>query len=290
MANAPLDLADQDSWPAAVREELARSLGMLCAFEIECRAIDRRMRENVLVRINPPDNPHAAERAALIASIDTAVEGGDILAWHCTRLLPHESASITDGGLRRHGRALFEERIAAAVAEGHLPEAVSTALLANGQVEDVGRDKLLHLILNRHVLADEPDVGDLLRNWGGEAIYNNAGRGRSDSDLRIGEAAIVEAVLPIGWLEDLPWSIGAQMVLRFCDLNGIVTEHRWGSNAKLRRDLPPAMVRRVIGPSDEIVRDLDQGLGLEPPGLAQSLPHFAAVSGCSNSQGSTSRA
>ncbi|WP_448659102.1 hypothetical protein ACPVPU_01250 [Sphingomonas sp. CJ99] len=177
MAATPLDLSDDMSWPGFVHAALADAREMLAAFEAERQAIDRRARDDILVRINPPDNPHAAARATLIGSIDATVGQGTILAWHCTRLLPHERDWIEQGGLGRHTRDLFVRRLDAAVAAGALCQAHADRRLRHSQIGERDRDGLLHLILNRAILRDEPDVADLLRNWGGEAIYNNLGRG-----------------------------------------------------------------------------------------------------------------
>jgi hypothetical protein len=200
--------------PAAARELLVANLAMLQTFEVVRKVLDARMSRDVLARVNPPLNPHAEPRLLLIAEIDAVITGCTILAWHCTRLLPHQRTVIQTSGLRRHSRGLFETRIAEGVAGGFLPSTVGDNLLANGQVAENGRDALLHFILNWQILAAESEVVYLLRNWGGEAIYNNASRRRDSSSFSIGTAAIVEAALPLIWLR-LPWSVGEQMLSRF---------------------------------------------------------------------------
>lgn len=261
MTTALIDLADEETWPAQVRSALDDGFAMLSAFEAVRTAIDRRMRTNIQLRINPPDNPHADARAALIGEIDSALNDADIVAWHCTRLLPSERTSILANGLRRHSGTMFEGRIAEAVSTGHLAGDHGDALLTSGQVADDNRDDRLWLIINRLTLGDEHAVGDFLRNWGGEAIYNSAGCGRRDQRLKIGTSAIVEAVLPINLLGALSWSIGEQMVVRYLDARDIRTEHSWGTDIALRRDLPATSVHRIIGPGDPAFEQLTEASG-----------------------------
>lgn len=254
MAATPLDLSDDMSWPGCVHAALADAREMLAAFEAERQAIDRRARDDILLRINPPDNPHAAARATLIGSIDATVGQGTILAWHCTRLLPHERDWIEQGGLGRHSRDLFVRRMNAAVAAGALCQADADRRLRHSQIGERGRDGLLHLILNRAILRDELDIADLLRNWGGEAIYNNLGRGGDNPVSPIAvqsRASIIEVEVPVGDLARLPLSIGEQIVNRHADSQDILTEHGWGTNAKLVSDLPASNVRAIVQVGDE---------------------------------------
>lgn len=244
-----IELNDPASWPAPMARALESAFPMLSSYEQERAVIDQEMRLNVLARINPPANPHAAARDALIAAFDETVQQLSIRAWHCTRLLSHERTWIEEGGLARHGRALFVRRLEAAVESGALAEADADRRLRRSQVGERGRDGLLHLILNRGVLRDESDVGDLLRNWGGEAIYNNVGRGsdREDSPFaRLSVASIIEADVPIRMLTSLPLSIGEQIVNRFAHDHGVQTEHGWGINAKLTEDLAAGFVRAIV--------------------------------------------
>ena len=249
-----IELSDPASWPAPITRALEMAFPMLSSYEQERAVIDKEMHVNVLARINPPVNPHAAARDTLIAAFDETMQQLSIRAWHCTRLLPYERTWIEEGGLARHRRALFVRRLDAAVESGALAKADADRRLRRSQVGEPGRDGLLHLILNRGVLRDESDVGDLMRNWGGEAIYNNLGRDadRKESPLaRLSLASIIEAKVPIRLLTRLPLSIGEQIVNRYAHDYGVQTEHGWGTNAKLIEDLAPGFVSAIVLRDDQ---------------------------------------
>jgi len=97
-----------------------------------------------------------------------------LVAYHCTRLLPHEAEAIRRVGLRLLDQDLVRERIAAAVEAGSLSdeqrriaEASNIYAVRNTQ----GREHQICFVVGRTAFDDDPGGCDpLLRYWGGEAI------------------------------------------------------------------------------------------------------------------------
>jgi hypothetical protein len=249
-----IELADERTWPLGVRSRLENARDRLVAYEVERRRIDALIdSDDIRWRLSPPENEHQPVRDALVQEANALIAGERILAWHCTRLLPEEQARVISIGLRRHSRALFETRVADAVAAEVLAPNAAKVLLEDGQIGDPGRDNLLHVILDVETLRDEGAVGDLLRHWGGEAIYNNAGRSRMGAGTvltSVGEPVIVEVCFPVASLADPFVSIGERLANRFLDRLGVSTADGWRCDGKLRRDLSGAEIVRLIVPSD----------------------------------------
>lgn len=120
-----------------------------------------------------------------------------LLAYHCTRLLPHEVETIRDEGLRPLDRTSLEERLTAAVEHGSLPPAAreyaeSQNIYSVGNL--AGRERQLCFVLGRAAL-DEDAVGcaPLLTYWGGEAM--RGGPADAPPLAGIGEPTIIVAQL-----------------------------------------------------------------------------------------------
>ena len=247
-AYSQIDVEEEASWPPAVLEILVDELPILRDFEAERARIDKAAQNDVYLRCHPPENQHAASRSDLIERINCEIAGHSILAWHCTRLLPHEIGWVRKQGLRVHSNILFEERIQSAIQNGHFSLEYGEELLANSRVGEFGREELLFFIMSRHILTDEHAVHSLLGRWGGEAIYANVES--CDPILSIGEAAIIEVALPIEWINSSYPSFGELMMNHFLNERNIATENDANVDIILRQDFPPNKLLRVIGPND----------------------------------------
>jgi hypothetical protein len=127
-----------------------------------------------------------------------AVAGGKLLAYHSTRLLDHEVAAIRRDGLRVLSATLVATKIDDAFEHGYLTEPQRSQLhrshvYAIGIAE--GRDARVSLCLGREGFDAEPDgFEELLRTWGGEAIYwSSIESERIELLRRLGRPAIVVA-------------------------------------------------------------------------------------------------
>lgn len=239
-----INLDDINSWPTNIHKLLKDNLLILKNYEVKRAHIDQIIRTDVLARLDTPKNPFTDQRKQIISNINTMLSNHFILGWHCTRLLPHERDSISSHGIRRHDRTLFEHRIDEAIRRGHFPNHHGRLLLKNSQAGEPGRDGLLYLTLNQYTLKSEQCVGDLLCNWGGEAIYNNSEN--IGSNLHIGTPTIIEAAIPLAWITNLYISIGELITSRFLVEHDISSEHGSKADAKLDRDLPADNIRHII--------------------------------------------
>lgn len=128
-----------------------------------------------------------------------------LLAYHCTRLLPHELDGIRAGGLRLLDRALVDERIALALEHRSLPAPARERAESNNvyAVDNlVGREGQVCFVLGRSTFDDDPaGCYPLLAHWGGEAMRG----GPDDAPLleSIGTSTIVVARIDLthSWKE-----------------------------------------------------------------------------------------
>lgn len=122
--------------------------------------------------------------------------GRKLLAYHCTRLLPHELDSIRVQGLRLLDKALVQDRIAAAIEHGL--SATARAHAETGNIYAIKnldhREHQVCFVIGRSTL-DEHHSGcaPLLDHWGGEAI--RGGPADSPALAGVGTATIVVARL-----------------------------------------------------------------------------------------------
>lgn len=151
----------------------------------------------------------ARHRGEAEAALRSALDGYGVLAYHCTRLFPHEVETLRSQGLRMLTRELVSIRIEAAVAAGLLRgEARAHAERRNVYVEGspAGREGQVCLALGRGVFDHDPAaVTPLLAIWGGEAI--RGGPGAPDALRGLGTPTIVVAQLDLSSREysSCPW-------------------------------------------------------------------------------------
>lgn len=129
------------------------------------------------------------------------MRGRIVRAFHATRLLEHEIANIRSDGLAPLTEALIERRIEDAVAAGDLEQLAGEALLHGNALKsrrnEIRADQVC-LFLSDRVMRDEVGgIWKLLTIWGGEGInFTHVGNDHKE-DLRIGQPAIVVALLDL---------------------------------------------------------------------------------------------
>lgn len=124
--------------------------------------------------------------------------GDRVIAYHATRLMPHEVLDVRRKGLRRLTPELVSSRIDAAVKAAELT-ADQAAKARRGTVYAIKnqqhREHQVCFVIGRDVLDDDADgLVPLLSTWGGEAI-----RGGPDTTgaMTVGRPAIVVAALDL---------------------------------------------------------------------------------------------
>jgi hypothetical protein len=151
------------------------------------------------------------------AGFRTLFAGAKLRAYHCTRLLDHEIATIRERGLRLLTLELVEEKVEAAFNAGAFTVAERDTLRAThvfAQGAQRLRENRLALCMGRQAFADPSGFESLLSIWGGEAIYMGTPQvlclplPHGWPDLRkVGRPAIIVAAIessPEHWL-DLHW-------------------------------------------------------------------------------------
>jgi hypothetical protein len=134
-------------------------------------------------------------------AVREVLAGAQLVAFHATRLLPHEVEDVRHGGLRAFSRELFDDRIDAAVHAGALGPADSVALhkahmFATGEHNKRGKRGGVCLTLRQ--ASFDHGAWNLLAHWGGEGLYASSGAKRLQDLLRtLGSPAIVRVAVSI---------------------------------------------------------------------------------------------
>ncbi len=126
-----------------------------------------------------------------------------LLAYHCTRLLDHESSVIREHGLLTLTPQIVARRLAEAHEHGFLTDAQlghlhSKGVFSNGRVEAGEiREGQVCFVLG-HAPFSEPNNGclPLLESWGGEGL-NGGPLGGQPWNLAVGQPSIVVAQIDL---------------------------------------------------------------------------------------------
>lgn len=203
-SNGPFRVDDLKTWPPQVVHILEQHLALLKAHaEFEAKryaALGSGASERELVaQVNPFD----AARNELLAKIGTLTRDGDVIAYHCTRLTPDESAGVRERGLLALSHATAASRLLVRVGAGDLShgdaERLKARLLGRARAAQSDRVGKIWAVSTADALQDEIGLGNPLRYWGGEGFLD---LDDVDRDLlaRIGSACIVEFEAPIARL------------------------------------------------------------------------------------------
>jgi hypothetical protein len=119
--------------------------------------------------------------------------------YHCTRLTDQEIMEIKANGMGLPCPEMLNRRIAALVRSGDLSSAEAVRLSAKNQADEEYRRNRIWFCFYEPKFAGQGGIEDLLRHWGGEALYNSHD---SDEEMgpvlrRIGTPCVVEADAPI---------------------------------------------------------------------------------------------
>jgi len=124
-----------------------------------------------------------------------------LVAYHATRLLPHEIEDIQTDGLALLTETLISRRLVAAVHHGYLSMGVATALESGNALRSRGGENRVGqacLIIGAAVFAEHPyGVRPLLSVWGGEGINFTEAAEPWKSELEaLGTPVVVVIALP----------------------------------------------------------------------------------------------
>lgn len=176
--------------------------------------------------------------------------GRKLVAYHCTRLLPREAASILEhDGLRLLDGTLVRDRIAAAVAEGNLPadtlvHAQSNNIYANGNT--AYREQQVCVVVGRDAFEEGASgVSPLLEHWGGEAIRGGPEEVQALRD--VGTPSIVVVGVALNARHNDPYAHPPLATVLVGRLLGLLGAY---SSVNCPRAIPPADVGAIWQPGD----------------------------------------
>lgn len=232
-----IDLDRPDTWPSDLVAVLSEHHDTLLTHEV---------------------GPLSNRYDAAIYSVVDALQAYSIVGWHCTRLADHEVEDIKNNGLKVLDIGLVSDRIGAAVRTGLLSASHGDRLTRTNQAAEKYRAGMLWFCFFRPGLAGESGIGDLLRFWGGEAVYNS-----HDCDPEIGpmiaalgKPAIVEAEIPIAWCGgDRGLRLAMNIGQRFVVTKGASSPRSSHVEDNIKRPLPSKFIRQVhIHPTSEFIK------------------------------------
>jgi hypothetical protein len=195
----------------------------------------------------------------LVEQLGELLRPHQILAWHCSRLLPHERRAILEAGMSLPSIDGLMRRIDAAVSSGAFAPEIAGQFRLRHQAHSPTRAGRIWFLFTRP--HNDDGVEDFFRFWGGESLYAAIDR---DTELgpilrSTGMPCVVEAAIPMSYFQD---SLGYEthIVRQFCawregrSYDGVPHDRALGP-------VPPHMIRRIVTFDD---------------------PHFAVLSGCGN--------
>ena len=241
-----------DTWPAELTELFTRELPALEAYERRRAEVDVICRQDVMARINVPQNAHKPRRNEIVQQADAILSAYKLLGFHCTRLTEYEVADIGAHGLRPLDRSLVKERLEQAACRGLLSREVKKRLLSAHQADDDGRRGMTHFVNCRSVLFCESDVGRLFRSWGGEALYNShEDRGDTGPVLRrIGKPAIIVTAIPLSKLRTCFDNVAARFLWKFLSDRDIPIDQAADIETHTVEAVPASCILEIITYSD----------------------------------------
>lgn len=246
-----IDSDNETTWPVDLTEGLASREAELRAFDLERRRIDKAAQQDVMLRINPPLNPHQQAWNDILDLASRTTSASHILGFHATRLTNVEAADVTDNGMRTLSTTLLDRRVAQLLDTGALTSNDATALRGNNQISESNRSGMIWFVFTRASLRNQSGIERLFRSWGGEALYNS----HEDDDrmgpiLRgIGSPRIIVASVPVAGLQCF-MDVGQRLVNIWCAKRAIRTGHGAEFEGYVRSDVPKQSILRVIDRMD----------------------------------------
>lgn len=101
---------------------LADNKDLLINFHREEHRVDLLAREDVVLRIKRPLNPHKEQYSDIVSTLGDILEGENIIGYHCTRLTPSEIKNIHKDGMKILTSDLVTTRLSLALEESYLTQ------------------------------------------------------------------------------------------------------------------------------------------------------------------------
>lgn len=241
-----LALDDEATWPQQLLQILEKGVPVLRAFCEEDARVERLGRDDLILRINPPDNPHRQGKNDVLVAARRALAGLSIVGWHCTRLCDDEVKNLKRDGMYTLTPETLAARVTRRVQAGDLSKVAGATFASSHKADDEHR-QMLWFIFSKNLLRCEFGVRRLFTSWGGEALYIcHEEDGHTGPVLRsIGKPCIVEAEIPIEII-DAHWEPEEWVARPFFHRRGINDGHDPERDGHIYHAIGPESIRRVI--------------------------------------------
>ncbi|MBZ9905289.1 hypothetical protein LB557_04585 [Mesorhizobium sp. BR115XR7A] len=194
---------------------------------------------------------------AAVYAVVEALEPYSVVGWHCTRLADHEVEDIRANGMALLDVDLVSRRIDAAIRHELISSNHGARLKAVNQAAERYRAGMLWFCFFTPARAGEGGIGDLLRYWGGEAVYNSHDRHPEMGKViaGVGRPAIVEAEIPVAWCgRDRGLRLAMNIGQRYVIAQGTRSPNSTDVEDNIKRPLPAELVRAVhVFPAPEFL-------------------------------------
>ncbi|HCT30604.1 MAG TPA: hypothetical protein DIW31_07680 [Bacteroidales bacterium] len=183
----------QETWPKDLLNVLNDSKEILLNFLEEENKIDNEAIENIMFRINRPENKFQQEWDSTVVSIGKIISKSKFMGFHATRLLKVEQDEILDSGLRPLNSELLEFKLKILLDQGLISLDEYSENMRNSQVGSLGRENHIFTFHELRTLGDESGLVRLFRCWGGEFFYYSKEDRKEfrDKFFNIGKATIL---------------------------------------------------------------------------------------------------
>lgn len=179
------------------------------------------------------------------------LDGKDLRAYHCTRLLPHEIEKIHREGLRLLTPVLVTERINEAQQNRAITAQEAADLHKSNvfaQAAEKHRENQVCLILSRNTFRHVGGVEPLLSMWGGEGIYMTGPSQEMEPRLRqIGKPAIVCAFID---LASSPGRFRTAPLIHKVFVGALLGLEDVGADVFYKSPVPPENIEAIWTPGD----------------------------------------
>lgn len=194
----------QDSWPKSLTSLLIESKQTMLCFLDEKKSIDEASVEDVILRIQRPNNKYQYEWDHIVLEVNKIIKRYMFIGFHCTRLIKCEVSAILNGGLSPLNEDLLSYKLGILLTEKIIDKKEYNEKLLNKKVHDNGRKNLVFTFHEIHTLTDESGLKRLFRCWGGEYFYAGKEETKKFSDkyFNIGKATILLTSHPYEDLQD----------------------------------------------------------------------------------------
>lgn len=159
------------TWDDTLVEFLANNKMTIFGYIDEELNIDRLAEEDVMFRIDRPENRFQAAWKNVLFVFNQLIENYTVVGFHCARLTECEITSILKNGLDTLNKNRFIERINKLKENNLITDQIYENLLNNNNIDDSRRKGMLWFFHCISTLKYEYGLYKLFKHWGGESLY-----------------------------------------------------------------------------------------------------------------------